>query len=338
MRQSGQTLAPEPDSGQDAGVSVRPRIERYDRVRGRLADAVLAYLPLAIAVIDHKLRLLYWNAQAAALWGLPPLMAAERPGLAEAVAGLTMLTAGQRSRLIDFCADHIPLGDRIEPDSRLRIAVSRDRRLVVQVRGMGRGAWMVTINDSQTEGVAEPRSLEHGGTETWLDALTGLANRRHLLQALQAQPGDAGSALLLIDMDGLQGINDLYGRATGDALLCLIARRLAREVRDGDLLARPGSDAFVVLTAQADAAPGLADRLLHVLSQPFLVEGQLIEAHFAIGIAPWRGSADLAMDEAVEALRSAKSDASCRRFVFTPQPVPPGGADVPASEIKPAAA
>ncbi|HQT76664.1 MAG: hypothetical protein B7Z80_21160 [Rhodospirillales bacterium 20-64-7] len=338
MRQIGQTPAPEPVSGGPAGTAVRPKAERYDRIRGRLADAALSYLPLAIAVIDRDLRLLYWNAQAAALWGLPPLLAAERPGLADVVAGLAILSAGQRSRLIDFCADHIRLGDRVEPDSRLRLASGRDRRLAVQVRGMGRGTWMVTINDSKTEGIAEPRLPDHGGTDAWLDALTGIANRRHLHQALQALPADARSVLLLIDVDDFQGINDRFGRAAGDALLCLIARRLAREVRHDDLLARPGSDAFVILTTQADAASALANRLLDVLSQPFMVEGQLVEAGFAIGIAAWNGSADAVLEDAAQALRTAKAGAGDHRFVVAPQTDPAGCTDQPESDAKRAAA
>jgi diguanylate cyclase (GGDEF)-like protein len=304
MRQIGSTLVPDGTAGCVA-TAARPRVERYDRVRGRLADAVLAYLPLAVGVFDRDLRLLYWNAQAAVLWGMPPLMAAERPNLAQAAEGITALSPGQRAQLISFCADHVALGDRVEPDSRLRMSPGRNRRLTVQIRGMGRGGWMMTIHDSQADGMAEP-PRDVSGSNAWLDALTGLANRRQFNQALQTLPPDAAHAVLLIDINGLQAINGGLGRAAGDALLCVVARRLAHEVREGDLPARLGGDAFAILVPHRDAAPALASRLGHSLCQPFLIEGQAVEVGFAAGLAAWRESADQLMEDAMRALQAAQ--------------------------------
>ena len=84
------------------------------------------------------------------------------------------------------------------------------------------------------------------------DALTGLPNRRLLMDRLQQalvagarhhQPG----ALLFIDLDNFKGINDALGYRTGDLLLKQVAQRLQACVQEGDTVARLGSDEFVVM-------------------------------------------------------------------------------------------
>jgi PAS domain-containing protein len=67
-----------------------------------LANAVLAQLPLAVAVIDAASRLLYWNEPAASLLGAPPQLAADRPLLAGILAGVVALTEQQRERTLEF--------------------------------------------------------------------------------------------------------------------------------------------------------------------------------------------------------------------------------------------
>jgi diguanylate cyclase (GGDEF)-like protein/PAS domain S-box-containing protein len=101
------------------------------------------------------------------------------------------------------------------------------------------------------------------------DPLTGLANRRHLheegpgrIARLTAGPGVV--ALAFVDVDGLKLINDGHGHATGDHLLCSVARRVGALARDG-VFARIGGDEFVLVTDRLDdalEAVELADRLV----------------------------------------------------------------------------
>ncbi len=104
-----------PLSKPDRGAS-----RRRSEAGGRLASAVLAHLPLAIAVIDAGVRLLFWNQQAAGLFGVPPLMAADAPPLEDILAGIADLTPQQRDRMVVFAATHIAGGDRVEPEGWLR--------------------------------------------------------------------------------------------------------------------------------------------------------------------------------------------------------------------------
>ena len=108
------------------------------------------------------------------------------------------------------------------------------------------------------------------------DALTGTPNRalmRDRLEgavALSHRRGTQG-ALLFIDLDGFKQINDTRGHAVGDAVLCLVARRLASVIRDSDTVSRHGGDEFLVLLAEishpGDAAV-IATKMLQALAEP----------------------------------------------------------------------
>lgn len=101
------------------------------------------------------------------------------------------------------------------------------------------------------------------------DPLTGVYNRIFFREALEEavaarrQSPAADFALLLVDLNGLKQVNDLYGHGAGDALIRAVARMLSRCVRDSDALVRLGGDEFVILgrgcgQARADA---IADRI-----------------------------------------------------------------------------
>jgi diguanylate cyclase (GGDEF)-like protein len=112
------------------------------------------------------------------------------------------------------------------------------------------------------------------------DALTGLANRRHLHLKLQvamarARREGTGLALLLLDLDGFKPINDRYGHQAGDVVLVEVARRLKSLVRESEIAARLGGDEFVVVIEQAagsahegpDGAARAARRFITSLKQ-----------------------------------------------------------------------
>jgi diguanylate cyclase (GGDEF)-like protein len=127
------------------------------------------------------------------------------------------------------------------------------------------------------------------------DELTGLGNRRRLLDELEEalavlsheDPPASRLALLLIDLDHFKEINDSFGHHTGDALLRQIGPRIRQVVRRDDLVARLGGDEFAVLLYGADTfkATTVAQRLLTLLEEPIDVGNASLSVGASIGVA-----------------------------------------------------
>ena len=105
------------------------------------------------------------------------------------------------------------------------------------------------------------------------DFLTGIANRRGLVEALEQETGRARRfnrplTLVYIDIDNFKQINDRYGHEAGDQSLCTVARLLATSTRQIDVTARLGGDEFVLMLPETDADHALLIvRKLHVALQ-----------------------------------------------------------------------
>jgi two-component system cell cycle response regulator len=100
------------------------------------------------------------------------------------------------------------------------------------------------------------------------DALTGLYNRRYVIEALQreiygTQRHHRKVAVAIFDLDGLKGINDRFGHAAGDDALSKVAAVLGDAVRASEVAARFGGDEFVVLLPDSDgeALRSVMDRI-----------------------------------------------------------------------------
>ncbi|MDW5328547.1 bifunctional diguanylate cyclase/phosphodiesterase [Plantactinospora sp. KLBMP9567] len=160
------------------------------------------------------------------------------------------------------------------------------------------------------------------------DALTGLANRRHLLDRGACQLGQRRTegvvALLLIDLNHFKEVNDTLGHAAGDRVLIRVAERLRGAVHGEDLVARLGGDEFAVLFHGLPApavAAHRAEALLTALHEPIELDGMRIsvEASGGIAVAPSSGGmtellrrADVAMYQAKRAGRRIATYAPAR--------------------------
>ncbi len=132
------------------------------------------------------------------------------------------------------------------------------------------------------------------------DELTGLYNRRHFYEAIQTEVERARAsreplALLLLDVDGLKGINDEYGHQVGDVIIANFARVIAKYTRNGDVPARLGGDEFGVIMPDTDkrGAFALAQRLWADLEEKPMYErdGKIVMVNVSIGVSgfPWGG-------------------------------------------------
>jgi diguanylate cyclase (GGDEF)-like protein/PAS domain S-box-containing protein len=126
------------------------------------------------------------------------------------------------------------------------------------------------------------------------DSLTGLANRRLLVerldQALRRSAMDRKThALIFVDVDRFKSINDSLGHVTGDEFLVAIGACMKGVVRNHDLLARFGGDEFVVLledVAGVDVAVAAARRICAAVKRPMVLpDGYELVASVSVGIA-----------------------------------------------------
>ena len=125
------------------------------------------------------------------------------------------------------------------------------------------------------------------------DSLTGLPNRTLLMDRLNqallfAERHRQKVAVLFIDLDHFQFINDSLGHETGDRLLKIVAERLASCVRSNDTVARQGGDDFIIvlsdLTESEDAAL-VAQHIQAAVNQPIAFDGHDLKVSCSIGIS-----------------------------------------------------
>lgn len=149
------------------------------------------------------------------------------------------------------------------------------------------------------------------------DLLTGLGNRRRLLEELQetvaAPPDPAGysCALVLLSLDGFTRVNDRYGYAAGDALLREISRLLAGVLRPEDLACRLGGDGFALVLhhlTDASSALAVAERAVAVAAGASVpaAPGLTVGASAGVRLLEDGLSASAALREADAALYAAK--------------------------------
>jgi diguanylate cyclase (GGDEF)-like protein len=153
------------------------------------------------------------------------------------------------------------------------------------------------------------------------DALTGLANARHLAAALprelEATQRSGGSlSVLMIDLDGFKAINDGHGHLQGDAALQTVACLLRQCVRDGTTVCRYAGDEFVLVLpgTTREQASRVADRLRERVDG-CRVPGTELRIGLSIGIASFPedgGEARALLDAADRQMYADKSSRKCR--------------------------
>ncbi len=235
-------------------------------------------LPSAILVLGEDLGLVACNRAAQHLLGLDRSPAAGTD-LQHALASSRHLHATDQHVLADAIRS---LGAGDVSETRIEIG----QRRVFQLTGGGSpGARIVSI-------ITEAANPRPPSSSSELDDLTGLLNRNAFRECLsdaeiEMRMNGRPVALLFLDLDRFKQVNDTLGHPIGDILLTRVAERMSKALRSEDIIGRLGGDEFGVLTTNVapESIQALSDRLIDLVSRPYLVGGHLISIGVSIGAA-----------------------------------------------------
>ena len=276
-----------------AALDARNEAEARLRTSEERMRALLEHAHDAVISIDEHGRVSQWNRAAERLFGWSPIETIGQP-----VADLIVPPA-MRGEVASLVARYAS-AERLE-DAHQRVtlqAIDRAGRLLsVEVSLTATrvaGRWELTAFGHD---VSERRQFEAKLRAMALsDGLTGLANRRGFMEALEKAVsrharGGPPMALLFLDLDGFKQINDVYGHHIGDFALQTFARRLEGCVRKGDTVARLGGDEFTVLAegiVSLEQARAIADKIIEAMKPP--LEGHKVRLRASIGISLYQAA------------------------------------------------
>lgn len=291
------------------------------------AAAILGHLPIGVLVCERSdnrmLHLHTANDRAILLLGLDPGKAAgarldERslfslgPAAKPLLAALRHAAESADAQSLDWSVD---IGGE-----RRCLACS----IVPLSKPAGSGAQILCTLTDRTEQDRAERALLHNALH---DSLTGLPNRglflERLAEALSTRRAKGNHlAVLSINVDRFQLINESFGHAEGDAALSALADSLRGCLRGSDCLARLSADGFAILVgdlAEPADAERLASRIHALLAAPRLICGCDVYLSVSIGIATTRasaGDAESLVRDAEIAMHRAKKAGRAGTLVF----------------------
>ncbi len=271
------------------GIDLTERLEAEEalRLRDRAVEASVDPV-LIVSATDAGMPLLYVNA------------AFER------------VTGYSRDEVLGRNSSLLQGNDRDQPElDKIRRAIAEQRdgqALLRNYRKDGSLFWnmlyVTPVRDPRSGEVTHFVGVQHDITELKRyqdelehqanhDALTGLANRNLLKDRLHqqlalAQRYKRSFSVAFIDLDNFKLINDSLGHDVGDRLLRIAGERLVGCVRDGDTVARPGGDEFVLLVAERQNEGGayrVVQRVMAALAPPFQIDHREFNVTCSVGIA-----------------------------------------------------
>ncbi|WP_137885691.1 bifunctional diguanylate cyclase/phosphodiesterase [Pseudomonas sp. 2FE] len=289
--------------------------EKQFRQQASLLDK--AQDAIVVHGMDH--RILYWNKSAERLYGLSKEEALGKSAQELIYQGHSAFNLATNSL--------IETGDwagevTLRRQDGCTITLESHRTLVRDDRGQPQS--VLSINTDITHRKSAEQEVKR---LAFYDQLTGLANRRLMLDRLQhALAGSARSlhtsAVILIDLDNFKALNDTLGHDRGDMLLRQVALRLSGCIRESDTVARLGGDEFVVLLEDLNENPpeaavqakAIGEKILNSLNISYQLDGYEHHSTPSVGIALFQGQlntvddimkrADLAMYRAKAAGRN----------------------------------
>ncbi|MCK1385852.1 sensor domain-containing diguanylate cyclase [Bradyrhizobium sp. 21] len=317
---------PLPDGGRMLTYTPVTDIVRYSDELKLLRDA-LESVEDGVLLLDRYLNANFMNRRMRRFWDVSDQEAAGHPSYASLVSRAhrasapnlppTELTKFPTKRVAEVKAgDHVR--DLQTPDG---------RRIRAHCTTMSSGGRMLTYVDI-TDLTQKAAMLE---TLATTDPLTGLYNRRHFLDGLDAewsrfQRYYRSVSVLMLDIDHFKSVNDRYGHAVGDAAIKAVAAACLDGKRKSDIVGRLGGEEFAVLLPETSLSRAriVADRIRKCVMGAQIVADEIqFGVTVSIGIAEATVSMsgiDALMSAADHALYQAKAEGRNRCIAWAPPP------------------
>ena len=287
------------DQGATAGEDRPLQLHEALRAREQLLHRLSEALPVGVLHVDANGRVRYTNRR------LHDILSTDRAAtLSDQLSSVVAEDAAKVHEAFDTA-----LHGGLDNDIEVRIAVAEAagdkgiRQCTLNIRTLsdatGQTLGAVACLVDVTESVRMRDELRLQAT---FDTLTTCYNRASTMEALSKMlddvPSGGSPAVIFVDLDGFKNLNDHLGHAAGDQMLEIVARRLQRAVRDGDIVGRIGGDEFLVL------CPGLrspveavraATRVTESLRQPLKLDAAEVTCRASVGVA-WSADAGTAAD------------------------------------------
>ena len=317
---------PLPDGGRMLSyVEVTDIVRQADELRV-LRDA-LENVQDGVLLLDADLNATFMNRKVRQFWEVDEREAATRPSYSSLVRRARRaiepgLSAKELSGFAAKRVAEVKAGDHVR-----ELQTPDNRRLRAHCTNMAGGGRMITYYDV-TDLIRQSEQLKQLATT---DPLTGLFNRRHFLEALEAewsrfQRYYRSVSVLMVDIDHFKSINDNYGHALGDEAIKAVADACLQGKRKSDVIGRVGGEEFAVLLPETSLsrARTVAERIRKRIAGQVLTA---CETHFqitaSIGVAEALVSMsgmDALMIAADQALYQAKAQGRNRCVCWTPPP------------------
>lgn len=223
---------------------------------------------------------------------LPVIMVTAKSQSEDVVESLNLGANDYVTKPVDFAVAIARINSQLETKKANENTLHSKRSLEARTEELNR-----TLSDRElalrTETSRRQVSEEKLHFLAYHDSLTELLNRQGFRDALhhaidEMPVHDLEPALLFIDLDGFKTVNDLFGHAMGDRLLCAVGERIRALVPPHFHIARLGGDEFAVITrfsAQPEASMEMAEMLVRELGKPFVVEGTQLNIGASCGVA-----------------------------------------------------
>ena len=295
-----------------AGIDVteRKRAEGELRRTRAFLDTIIENMPAMLTVKDAtELRYVLVNRAAEQFFGMrSEEMIGKRPNEVFTEQATGYVEARDRE-VIESGELRIAAEQPFETRNGTRLISSK--KMVVRGED-GRAQYVLSLAEDVTD---QKRARDQIAYLERHDPLTGLPNRAAFNEKLAAMLAGAPDAermfaILSVDLDRFKEVNDVFGNAAGDAVLCEVGRRLG-VAANGAFLARLGGDEFALIVAdgvQPSTAEAVAERLLQSMANEIAVGDQSLRVGLSVGVAVYPSDGrDTLLANANAALYRAKA-------------------------------